>query len=728
MSFNFGGGANANSGTPNAFGQTTSTTGNLFGGAAKPAAGGLFGNATSGTSSSVANPFGGAAAAGGASSTPSFSFGAKPATTGADASKPSLFGNTTTTTAAPATSGGMFGQKPATSGGMFGGALGGNAASSSSPAGGLFGAKPASGTTTPVGGGGFSFGQAAQPAASSTPTEAPKPSLFGGAGGSFGTSTTPATKPATTGGFSFAASTTPSGTPGTAATKPAEAAKPSLFGGAAPPTSGGLFGGKSADSSAPAPAAGGLFGGGSFGAKPAAAAPTGSEAPKPTLFGNTAAAPASGGLFGAKPADSSAPKSTSAPAAKPLFGAATAAPATTGSEAPKSLFGNAAPAATSGDAAKPAAAPTSLFGTKPAEASKDAVKPAGGLFGGLNKPADDKTPVATTNAPASGGLFGAAKPADSSAPATGGLFGAKPADTSTPVSGGLFGAKPAATDASNAATTTTTTTTTDASKPAAANPAASTVGPPPQMSRLKNRTMDEIITRWASDLTKYQKEFQDQAAKVAAWDRLLIENGDKIQKLYVSTHEAEQASTAVEKQLSVVEGNQAELESWLDAYEQEVDRIAQSQGGSDQLQGPDQERERTYKLAENLQSKLGEMSGSLTTMIQDINDASATITKTNKPDDPVSCFLASSYCCQSHGVNPHPILLEHILTHPQLQQIVKVLNGHLSQLQWIDQNAQALQAKVQAAQKESSQMGSVIGGNERGDPTDEMFRSYLGRR
>lgn len=240
--------------------------------------------------------------------------------------------------------------------------------------------------------------------------------------------------------------------------------------------------------------------------------------------------------------------------------------------------------------------------------------------------------------------------------------------------------------------------------------------------------MDEIITRWASDLTKYQNEFQDQAAKVAAWDRLLIENGDKIQKLYVSTHEAEQASTAVEKQLSVVEGNQAELESWLDAYEQEVDRIAQAQGGAEQLQGPDQERERTYKLAENLQSKLGEMSGSLTTMIQDINDASATITKTNKPDDPVSSLWMNGCHFQQSPYPFLPFIITPETNAPQLQQIVKVLNGHLSQLQWIDQNAQTLQAKVQAAQKESSQMGSVHGGNERGDATDEMFRSYLGRR
>ena len=106
--------------------------------------------------------------------------------------------------------------------------------------------------------------------------------------------------------------------------------------------------------------------------------------------------------------------------------------------------------------------------------------------------------------------------------------------------------------------------------------------------------MDEIITRWASDLSKYQKEFQKQAQKVADWDRVLVENSDKIQKLYGSTLEAERATVEVERQLTAVENDQAELEYWLDHYEQQVDDMMSTQvGPGDALQGPDQERERT---------------------------------------------------------------------------------------------------------------------------------------
>lgn len=74
-----------------------------------------------------------------------------------------------------------------------------------------------------------------------------------------------------------------------------------------------------------------------------------------------------------------------------------------------------------------------------------------------------------------------------------------------------------------------------------------------------------------------------------------MENGSKVQKLYGSTVDAERATQEVERQLSSVEGQQEELSSWLDRYEREVDEMMSKQvGPGEALQGPDQERERTY--------------------------------------------------------------------------------------------------------------------------------------
>ncbi|KAL8942444.1 MAG: hypothetical protein Q9211_001387 [Gyalolechia sp. 1 TL-2023] len=225
----------------------------------------------------------------------------------------------------------------------------------------------------------------------------------------------------------------------------------------------------------------------------------------------------------------------------------------------------------------------------------------------------------------------------------------------------------------------------------------STSGPAPStQSRLKNKSMDEIITRWASDLAKYSKEFQKQAEKVATWDQMLVENSEKIQKLYGSTLEAERATAEVERQITAVENDQAELESWLNRYEEKVDQMASNSG--DSYHRPDQERQRTYELAEKLSTRLDEMGKDLGSMIDEINDASSALNKNTKPDDPLS-------------------------------QVVRVLNSHLAQLQQIDQGAAALQLKVATAQKASQTLSPANGLNgPSSDAADSFYRSFMGRR
>ena len=246
------------------------------------------------------------------------------------------------------------------------------------------------------------------------------------------------------------------------------------------------------------------------------------------------------------------------------------------------------------------------------------------------------------------------------------------------------------------------------------------MGPASQLPRLKNKTMDEIITRWATDLSKYQKEFKDQASKIAEWDRMLVSNGEKIQKLYTSTYEAERANSEIERQLGNVESQQDELGSWLDRYEADLNELfAKNVGGSgsgaaEQVAGPDQERERTYKLAEKLTDRLDDMGKDLSKMIKEINDMSGALGKGSKADDPV-CSVSLSL-----------VTINMELTLPrQLTQIVRVLNGHLSQLQWIDTNAAALQAKVAAAQKAGGNMGTNVSSTET-DAAESFYRSYRG--
>ena len=42
------------------------------------------------------------------------------------------------------------------------------------------------------------------------------------------------------------------------------------------------------------------------------------------------------------------------------------------------------------------------------------------------------------------------------------------------------------------------------------------------------RQLEESINKWAIDLDEQEKMFLNQAASVAAWDRLLVTNGEKV--------------------------------------------------------------------------------------------------------------------------------------------------------------------------------------------------------
>lgn len=154
--------------------------------------------------------------------------------------------------------------------------------------------------------------------------------------------------------------------------------------------------------------------------------------------------------------------------------------------------------------------------------------------------------------------------------------------------------------------------------------------------------MDEILTRWASDLTRYTKEFRAHAETIAKWDQIIVDNSTQIDKLYVQTRTCEKQTMSIEMQLSAVEGQQAELDSWLTKYEQDVEEMLAKQGPQTEFGGPDQERERTYKLAEKLSERLDDMGKDLQSMVEEVNAANASLSKNGKVDEPV-CL----YCLQT---------------------------------------------------------------------------------
>lgn len=229
--------------------------------------------------------------------------------------------------------------------------------------------------------------------------------------------------------------------------------------------------------------------------------------------------------------------------------------------------------------------------------------------------------------------------------------------------------------------------------------------------------MDEVLTRWATDMSRYSKEFKDQAETIARWDQIIVDNSSKIDKLYVRTRTCERQTMSVDMQLAAVENQQSELESWLTKYETDIDEmLAKDSATPTELGGPDQERERTYKLAEKLGEKLDEMERDLGSMVEEVNAANASLSKNGKADEPVSAFYCKFRVAKTNYL--------------QITQIVKILNSHLMQLQTIDQGTAALQQKVAAAQKTAGNLGYLNGSMSQGSgaAVQDFYRSYMGRR
>ncbi|KAI4891157.1 hypothetical protein NFI96_021300 [Prochilodus magdalenae] len=217
------------------------------------------------------------------------------------------------------------------------------------------------------------------------------------------------------------------------------------------------------------------------------------------------------------------------------------------------------------------------------------------------------------------------------------------AATTAAVTGFSLGLKPAATAAPVTSTATTT--------------AAVTASAAPVMSYAQ---LEALINKWSSELEDQERHFLQQATQVNAWDRMLVENGEKITALHKDMEKVKLDQRRLDQELDFILSQQKELEDLLAPLEESV----KEQSGTIYMQNADEERERTYKLAENVDAQLKRMSQDLKEIIEHLNTS-------NGPAD----------------------------TSDPLQQICKILNAHMDSLQWVEQNSVLLQRRVEEVSK-----------------------------
>ncbi|XP_006107351.1 nuclear pore glycoprotein p62 [Myotis lucifugus] len=297
---------------------------------------------------------------------------------------------------------------------------------------------------------------------------------------------------------------------------------------------------------------------------------------------------------------------------------------------------------------------------------------------GTTQPAAPAPTAATTSAGPT--LFASLATAPTSSAATGLSLGA-PATTAGTSGSGMLGfslkgpgaAPTASTATSTAATTTSTSSFSLNLKPLApagipsnaptaitapSGPSAATgVSTSPVMTYAQ---LESLINKWSLELEDQERHFLQQATQVNAWDRTLIENGEKITALHREVEKVKLDQKRLDQELDFILSQQKELEDLLSPLEESV----KEQSGTVYLQHADEEREKTYKLAENIDAQLKRMAQDLKDIIEHLNTSGG-------PAD----------------------------TSDPLQQICKILNAHMDSLQWIDQNSALLQRKVEEVTK-----------------------------
>lgn len=152
--------------------------------------------------------------------------------------------------------------------------------------------------------------------------------------------------------------------------------------------------------------------------------------------------------------------------------------------------------------------------------------------------------------------------------------------------------------------------------------------------------LEALINKWSLELEDQERHFLQQATQVNAWDRMLVENGEKITSLHKEMEKVKLDQRRLNQELDFILSQQKELEDLLCPLEESV----KEQSGTIYMQNADEERERTYKLAENVDAQLKRMSQDLKEIIEHLNTSSGPADSS----DPVRPDLIETFvalCC-----------------------------------------------------------------------------------
>jgi len=173
--------------------------------------------------------------------------------------------------------------------------------------------------------------------------------------------------------------------------------------------------------------------------------------------------------------------------------------------------------------------------------------------------------------------------------------------------------------------------------------------------------VEEILALWNRDLEEHVAAFTEQALEIKKWDRMLIDNSNKIQQLQQLVNKVQEKQTALSGTLASIKSHQEELATMIDKLEKQTAELSVSKAGAT----PDErKREEAYRLAEEVDLQLQQMAHTLADTIKRLNQPVEKAADSNNP----------------------------------LAQIVRVLNLQMTSLQWVEEQTGELELQLRKAQ------------------------------
>jgi nuclear pore complex protein Nup62 len=186
----------------------------------------------------------------------------------------------------------------------------------------------------------------------------------------------------------------------------------------------------------------------------------------------------------------------------------------------------------------------------------------------------------------------------------------------------------------------------------------------PPSDPIEYKEMERKLNQWKSEISKKRQAFTDQSVKVKEWDNALVRNNEQIMKLQKEVNNVKVHQHRLSEQLKGIKSHQETIRAVVQEHAKKAAEVPQPP--------PDEGREKTYKMAEKINSQLVHASGDLNEIIKGLNAQEVDSAQDDAVDD--------------------------------MARISKILGAHVDTLSWVEKRTDTLNTRIVALESSRQQI------------------------